>query len=239
MPRTGEHSVDDEHRNDGDSGTKSEAATATAVVKQAAIDQNSARAADFLLHIDACRGDRTGKLFAGLGLGPHWTEGGKYEHTVFKGKLCIDYPGENIKADVDWLLAQAGTADIYCCPNLMYRDRTPGSCVGSAVCHADWDGDPADTDAVLDKVRELGGWAIASGSPGHVQCYVPLAEAVNSAEASRLCKAFQACLPPGSDPSKHTVNDLLRPPGTYNHKSVASTGAPTPVEFLIRPGSVA
>ncbi|MBJ7340637.1 MAG: AAA family ATPase [Mycolicibacterium sp.] len=113
----------------------------------------------------------------------------------------------------------------------MHKDRTPGSCVGAKVIHVDWDGDPNDTEAVLEKVRALDGFAVASGTPGHIHAYVPLAEPVHAARAKLLCKAFQAALPPGSDKGKHSVNDLLRPPGTINHK----TGAR--VEFLIRPGA--
>jgi hypothetical protein len=191
--------------------------------------------ADFLAYVTACcPPQQTGKIFTPIGRDPHWTVAGKYGHRMFRGNVTLDYP-QDLDAAVDKLIAESETADVYMCPNLMYKERSKGSLVGAMVIHADWDGSPDDVDAVLERVRELDGFAVGSGTPGHVHAYVPLAEPVNSAEATRLCKAFQAYLPPGSDPGKHTAENLLRPPGTYNHKWVPATL----VEFLIRPGSVA
>lgn len=194
------------------------------------------RRADFAAFIAACCPGQTGQLFLPFGRGPHWTAAGKYEHRSFVGNVALNYP-EDIDADqLDKLIIVADTADVYMCPNLMYKERSKGSLVGAMVIHADWDGSADDADAVLEKVSALHGFAVASGTPGHIHAYVPLAEPVKSAEATRLCKAFQAYLPPGSDPGKHTVENLLRPPGTYSHKSVAASGSPTLIEFLIRPG---
>jgi hypothetical protein len=221
---------------DGGPGARSEI-TAIAT-NQAANDQLTARTADLRVFIEACcPAPSAGKLFLPIGRGPHRTAAGKYEHRPFLGNVALNYPLD-IDGKLDKLITESDTADVYMCPNLMYKDRTPGSCIGCMVAHADWDGDPDDTDAVLDKVRDINGFALASGTPGHIHAYVPLAKPVHSAEATRLCKAFQAYLPAGSDPGKHTVNDLLRPPGTYNHKSVAATGRPTLVQFLIRPGGI-
>jgi hypothetical protein len=53
--------------------------------------------------------------------------------------------------------------DVYLCPYLMRgRRRTPGDVVSLTKVHADIDGD-----CPLDKVADLGGWAISTGSPGH------------------------------------------------------------------------
>jgi hypothetical protein len=196
------------------------------------------RRADLAAFIAACCADQTGKLFLPFGRRPHCTDAGKYEHRSFLGNVALNYPQDIDVDKLDRLIVESDTADVYMCPNPIYKERSNGSLVGAMVIHADWDGSPDDADAVLEKIRELYGFAVASGTPGHIHAYLPLAEPVNSAEATRLCKAFQAHLPPGSDPSKHTVENLLRPPGTYNHKSVAATGRPTLVEFLIRRGDM-
>jgi hypothetical protein len=208
------------------------------------------RRADFTAFIDACCGGQTGKLFTPIGRDPHWvsrrrpdgTLVDQYDHRAFLDKVILDYPDDLYTDDdrrapdkIDKLFAESEHHDVWACPNLMYKTRTKGSLVGCMVIHADWDGNPDDTDAVLQTVKTLSGFAVASGTPGHIHAYVALSEPVNSAEATWLCKAFQAQLPPGSDPGKHTVENLLRPPGTYSHKSVATTGRPTPVGFLIRP----
>jgi hypothetical protein len=199
-----------------------------------ATEQITARADDFRAFITACNpAPATGKLFLPMGIGPHWTDSGKYVHTDFRS-TDFRYPDDI--SDVERAIEQPHSVDIYVCPNLFYKSRTPGSCVGAWVVHADWDGGPADQAALLDKVRELNGFAVASGTPGHVHVYVPLASPVLPGRAAALYKAVQDALPPGSDKGKHSVNDLLRPPGTLNHKSVRDTGEPTPVTFLIRPG---
>lgn len=228
------------HHSPGDATTTTPATTTNVTVDLNGSGRSDAeRREDFTTFIAACCADQTGKLFTPIGRGPHWTEAGKYTHAEFLGNVSFDYPAETDSAVLDRLIDWAEAADVYVCPNLMYKARSKGSLVGATVIHADWDGSPDDVDAVLEKVRKLDGFAVASGTPGHIHAYVLLAEPVNSAEATRLCKAFQAYLPPGSDPGKHTVENLLRPPGTYNHKSVAATGKPTLVEFLIRPGGVA
>jgi hypothetical protein len=200
-------------------------------------EQITARVADFHAYVAACcPPPATGRFLLSLGIGPHWT-GGRYKHADFRG-VSYQYPDDfTDPSTIERIIEQSHTADVYVPPNLFYKSRTPGSCVGAWVLHVDWDGDPADQPALLDKVRELDGFAVASGTAGHVHVYVPLASPILlPARAAALCKALQASLPPGSDPGKCSVNDLLRPPGTLNHKSVRDTGEPMPVAFLIRPG---
>jgi hypothetical protein len=47
-----------------------------------------------------------------------------------------------------------------------------------------------------------------------------------------LCEGLRDYL--GGD-NKIRDNDLLRPPGTLNHKPAAKGGEPAPVEWLVRP----
>jgi hypothetical protein len=120
---------------------------------------------------------------------------------------------------------------------LMYADkRTPGATVTRDHLHCDWDGSSDDQAALIEKVTKIGGSAVASGTDGHAQILVPLAEPVNGTQHRALCEALHKWLPPGSDTKKAT-NDVFRLPGTWSHKNRAQGGVSTPVEWLIRPTS--
>ena len=56
--------------------------------------------------------------------------------------------------------------------------------------HADVDHGHLD----LDKVREIGGYAVGSGTPGNGQVYVDLADAITVPQHSALCRALGAYL---------------------------------------------
>jgi hypothetical protein len=108
--------------------------------------------------------------------------------------------------------------------------RRKGNAVSRLTVHADIDGELA-----IEKVKSIeGAFAVASGSPGHAHVYVPLSESITSAQHDALSKALGAYLG-NADVAKHSDNDLLRPPGTLNHKSAAAGGEPTPVVWLIKP----
>ena len=104
---------------------------------------------------------------------------------------------------------------------------------------ADWDGDLEDTATCLETLTELGGFALASGTEGHLQCFLPLVEPITMAERfTLLCKACQAYLPEGSDKGKNSWNDIWRIPGTLNHKPTVrpgDTGQPAPVTWALEP----
>lgn len=122
--------------------------------------------------------------------------------------------------------------DIFVCPYLMAgAKRTPSDAVELKKIHADIDGD-----CPVDKVIDLGGWAVSTGSPGHAHVYVDLAEPVPLHQHTALCRALGAHL--GHADAKVRPNDVLRPPGTLNHKGRARGGESSAVEWLIRPEGV-
>lgn len=123
-------------------------------------------------------------------------------------------------------------ADVYVCP---YPMRAAGRKAGAATVrrhvHADIDG-PID----LDRVHSLGASAVASGSSTggrpHAHVYVRLSRDVTSEEHRTLCKALgQHVGGPYADAGKINDNDVLRVPGTLNHK----TTPPRPVSWLGHP----
>jgi hypothetical protein len=90
----------------------------------------------------------------------------------------------------------------------------------------------------IEKVKSIeGAFAVASGSPGHGHVYVRLSETIVGAEHDALSRALGSYLG-SADVAKHSDNDLLRPPGTLNHKSAAADGEPTPVVWLIKPNGL-
>lgn len=127
--------------------------------------------------------------------------------------------------------ADAG-ADMFACPYAHPGRRRQGQAVARRHVHADVDG-PLD----LNRVRALGGMAVASGSVdedgrphGHV--YVRLAEQVPGDVHTALCAAMGRYVGgEHHDPSKVGDADVLRPAGTLNHKH----GRAASVRWLIGP----
>ena len=153
--------------------------------------------------------------------------GGEIKHPDFQGKHFA-WPAE-ADAAIDRLTELAANQDVWVCPYLMWAGkRAKGAAVARWVIHADVDRDDLD----LDKVRALGGFAVASGTAGHVHVYIPLARSVHAKDHRQLCEALRDHL--GGD-SKISDNDLLRPPGTLNHKQTVAGGEPTAVRWLIEP----
>lgn len=193
------------------------------------------RRSDLLEFVNAVYGITTGKAHVAYGIDGHFNNG-RYEFD--KGnwrEFNFTYPGEDVDKAVDWILCAAPKYDMYLCPYLMYADkRTPGATVTRTLLHVDWDGSLVDQAALIEKVTQIAGFAVASGTPGHAQIFVPLIEPVTGTQHRALCEALHKYLPPGSDTKKAT-NDVFRMPGTRSHKSRARGGDSTPVEYLIRP----
>jgi len=175
--------------------------------------------------------DAEGYLHTATGIGPHFDENGKYSHRHWRER-SYRWPAErrNVVGD---LLAAAEDSDAYVCPYVAAdkRRRKHGAAARSRV-HADVD--HANLDAT--EVVRLGGWAVASGTPGHAQVYISLAQSVTSAQHEALCRGL--CDRLGGDRAKVNDNDLLRAPGTRNHKARAAGGEASPVAVLIRPSGV-
>lgn len=182
---------------------------------------------DFLA---SCFGDTAGRLHIGVGSEPYLTDAGKYAHKRFS-QHTFAWPGEATLAQKEIARAAHG-GDVYVCPYLMWADkRTPGATVALRLAHTDIDHGQLDAE----KVQQLGGFAVSSGTPGNGHVYVPLAQAVTAAQHRILCKALGDYLGGGE---KISANDLLRPPGTYNHKPAATGGIPAAVTWLVRPTGV-
>ncbi len=144
-----------------------------------------------------------------------------------------------IKAALDLLFdADKDGRDGFVCTSLMYKSRTSGSLKESWVIRVDWDGNPDDTSEALRLTEKLGGFAVFSGTDGHLQVFVPLAEAITTeGQYRRYAEALAAYLPAGAD-DKKSANDVMRLPGLRNFKPTvrpADTGEPTLVTWALRP----
>ncbi|MGY4650579.1 AAA family ATPase [Mycobacterium sp. URHB0021] len=194
-------------------------------------------------YLHATLGDAVGYLITATGTGVHLGPNGKPRHSSWRERPYT-WPAQADKA-VNAILAAAPHSDVYVCPYVMKdRTRAKGTAVTHTLVHADIDRGTADSEGTsseaLDDVAQLhvlvhqvqmrsdfDGFAVASGTPGHAHVYVPLAAPVTAAQHEALCRALTKRL--GGDPGKISDNDLLRPPGTFNHKRAAFGGKPTPV----------
>jgi P4 family phage/plasmid primase-like protien len=179
---------------------------------------------DTARYFQACFGNTAGSLTVAIGHEPYISDTGKYSHKRWV-EHAAPWP-KRAEDAVAAVLRQAPNADVYCCPYLMRdRHRAKGNAASRVLVHADVDGR-----LDLDVVRELGGFAVASGTPGHAHVYIPLSYAVTAAQHEMLCRGLAEHL--GGD-AKYSDNDLLRPPGTLNHKPVAVGGEPAVVDWLV------
>lgn len=100
------------------------------------------------------------------------------------------------------------------------NSRSKGSSVERLRLHADIDRDLTGEDR--QKIAQLGAWTVQSGSAGHAHVYVELDQSVSLEEYERLQGALAFYL--DADKSKVRDNDLLRIPGTTNHKPAPKGG---------------
>lgn len=164
--------------------------------------------ADFLHAI--LPSDREGNLIVAVGLNPYRDTNGKYRHRGWDEQPFL-WPTQERSA-IEAIQYYGPRGDVYVCPYLMKgRDRHKGDAACRQLIHTDVDG------AVpMDKVTDIGGFVVWSGSPGHGHVYVPLSYVVMPHQHETLCRGLTAFL--GGDPAKISENDVLRPPGTFNHK---------------------
>jgi hypothetical protein len=176
---------------------------------------------------DACYDDTTGYLHIAVGESPRWVDD-KYGHEHWT-QTHFAYPAERDRAVREIARAVAG-GDVYICPNLMHANkRAQGAAVARMVVHSDLDEGRYDPE----KVKAVGGFAVASGTPGNAHVYVPLTESVSADVHRELCRGLSRYL--GAGDPKIADNDLLRPPGTFNHKAAARGGELASVQLLISP----
>ena len=206
--------------------------------------QGASEELDLLTYLCAVLGETTpGWVHLGLGYEPYLSEHGTYRHRRWVSK-AFWWSADNAPKIMALILAEAQRADVYVCPYLMQQDwmiegtkrrtgRAKGRSAARPLVHADMDREPFDNEKA-DKLRTLGGFAIASGSPGHVHAYVALTESVPLVQHEALCRGLGAYLG-GADPAKCSDNDVLRPPCTSSLKPTVGGGEPAPVGWLIEP----
>lgn len=118
------------------------------------------------------------------------------------------------------------------CTALMHGDkRAKGAAVSRDTLHADFDGGHGGHD----RARLLGAAIVGSGTRGNWHAHIRLAHPVPAHHHAALQRALVTYL--DADRAKINDNDLLRPPGTLNHKpTVFTPGAdPALVEWLVEP----
>jgi hypothetical protein len=156
---------------------------------------------------------KSGFLIVAIGHGPFYNSEGKYSHTQWVERP-VPWPYGR-EAAVEMIQEHAPTCDVYICPYLMKTpERKKGNAAYRALLHCDVDGG-----LDLDKVRSIGkdAFVIGSGSPDHGHVYVKLDYPVTPVQHDLLERGLVKRL--GGDPGKISENDVLRPPGTFNHKS--------------------
>jgi hypothetical protein len=177
--------------------------------------------------IAAVHGDTPGFLPVPFGSGGHFDANEKYKHDSFS-ESWFELPAEADRAAHE-IIRAATQGDVYIGTCLMTQPRRAKDTAASRhTIHVDVDGG-----LDLDKVREIGGFAVGSGSQGHGHVYVPVSENLTPAEFAMLSRAAQKYF--GAKDAKIADNDILRPPGSLNYKSAARGGEPTPVVWLVHP----
>jgi hypothetical protein len=179
-------------------------------------------------YLDATLGAAEGWLCAASGV-PYLTAAGAIKHKDFIPRF-FEWPNQADDAE-HWLTATAQTRDMWLCPYVMrFAARRAGEAVVRMQVHTDIDHGHVDAE----KVRQLGGFAVASGREGNAHVYVRLTESVSAEWHTALCRGLGNHFGGGE---KINDNDLLRPAGTWNHKiPLLVPGAdPAPVEWLVRP----
>lgn len=170
--------------------------------------------AEFLAAILPTQKD--GWLTGAVGHGGHFNGSGKYEFDRFE-PYEFEWPAQRDLA-IAHIQKWAPTCDTYICPYLMEtRDRIKGNAAWRQIVHCD-----CDKGVDLDKVHQLGGFVIWSGTPGHGHVYILLSHVVMPPQHEALERGLVTYL--DGDPGKISDNDLLRPSGSRNQKAAASGG---------------
>lgn len=164
---------------------------------------------------------KEGWLIVAVGSGPRLDANGKYCHNSWR-ETPFHWP-QMRDAAVAEIQAHAAHADVYICPYLMKTpQRSKGNAAWRALLHCD-----VDTPIDPGVVDGLGGHIVWSGSQGHGHVYIVLSYPVMPTQHDILERGLVARL--HGDPAKISENDLLRPPGTFNHKSAVNGAMMTPV----------
>ena len=138
----------------------------------------------------------------------------------------FNYPGEAQPA-AEWALEKAGEErDVYQCAHLLtQRRRIKENAASLRTLYAELDG------GALPNGRYTPTAAVES-SPGRFHVYYRLTDALPPETAERLNRRLAHVI--GADPSGYDLSQLLRVPGTANHKY---NGGGVPVRLLSLDGS--
>lgn len=156
---------------------------------------------------------------------------GQASGTVFaavKGKRwderSFSWPDER-RALARFIADHRDVADVYLCPYVFPKGsgRHAGAALRRRVVHTDVDGE-----VDLQRAGALGAWVVGSGSPGHAHVYVFVKADLTPEDHRALCRLLGRFVTKAGRSEKCADNDMLRPPGTINHKA----GRSAPVEFL-------
>ena len=179
--------------------------------------------------LDAVWGSVKGYAHIAVGRGATRNNGGKYSHQTFQPMVFL-WPQDSCAAMIfmDDVVTQHGRDDLYICPNVLSTQQQ-GTAVTHRLLHAD-----ADSGVDPSKVAALQGFAVASGSGGHAQVYVPVSRDVPLAEYDALQRGMRSYF---NGDNKIADNDLLRPVGSFNYKAVVlhELARPYPVEWIVKP----
>lgn len=215
--------------------TETDCTTAAPAIPAPPTDADARVDAEMLI-AELFPGNATGKVCVPVGGRPTWANGG-YEIRHGWREYTFDYPSQR-DALIDHAFEHCGTRDVFLCGSLVHKNRGAGSFKQAWFIGTDWDGDPADRAECIRRGEKLGAFATNSGTDGHLHIFVPLSEPlVRPEQFRRLVEGLHAYLPPGSD-NKKTWNDVLRLPGTFNHKATVrqgDTGNPTMVTWAVHP----
>jgi hypothetical protein len=177
-----------------------------------------------LTYLDQIFGEQSGHLRFAFGVGGHFDTSGKFTHKRWQER--IGYWPDCREQFLDEALRRAETDDVYLCPYLgSTPKREQGSALPSHVLYAD---DATTNDARLMLVDSGG------GEDDSRHAYALTTEARESPDLMAGNRRLRAAT--GGD-AKVSDNDVLRLPGTINHKTgnrvrLLQEGTPTPLEDL-------
>ena len=138
-------------------------------------------------YFQTCFGDTNGWLCVSVGRKPYRDENGKYKHHTWD-EVAFRWP-EQADDALTYIEKAAPLGDVYACPYLMKEPRRVERWCGTTRL---WSTPTSTTTLTKQKVTELGGFIVNSGTAGHGHVYVPLAWPVTPAQHEALCRGLSA-----------------------------------------------
>jgi hypothetical protein len=181
-----------------------------------------------ILYLADVIGRAHGRVHVAVGVEPYRNDKGKIE---FRFWLQGSEPWPDSADELLALLMEfSGQFDCYLCPYVLSGPkRAKGTSVTRMLVHCDGD-DGVD----LDRAAGIPGvFAVGSGSEGHAHVNVALSKSVPLHHHEALCRGLAAYV--GAVDPKVSDNDVLRPPGSWNHKPTVDGKPPAPVVWAVRP----